>query len=131
MRLSYTPEAIADIQEIKYYIEKVLRNPTAADRISKVILDACSSLKAFPKLGASVEGRTGFETDLRMLTCENWIAIYRIEDGSDTVFISRIIDGRQDYMRILFSEMNFTPAMDEIEAEEETEEHQAGPLMTM
>lgn len=39
----------------------------------------------------------------------------RFDDDSDTVPISRIIVGRQDYMRILFSEMDF--AMDEIKSE--------------
>ena len=112
MRLNYTPEAISDIQEIRRYIGHTLRNPTAAARISKAILDACSSLKAFPKMGVSIEGRIGFKTDLRMLACENWIAVYRIEPDSDVVSIARIIDGRQDYMRILFGDM-FGPAAEE------------------
>ena len=107
MKLNYTPEAISDIREIKRYIGHTLRNPTATEHISKAILDACSSLKTFPKMGVSIEGRTGFETDLRMLVCENWIAIYRIESDSDVVSIARIIDGRQDYMRILFGDMGF------------------------
>ncbi len=68
----------------------------------------------------SVEGRTGFQTDLRMLSCENWIAVYRIEPDSDMVSIARIIDGRQDYMRILFGEIDFAPAMVERETEDET-----------
>lgn len=124
MKLNYTPEAISDIQEIKRYIKNTLHNPTAAVRISKAILDACSSLKAFPKMGVSIEGKTGFETDLRMLSCENWIAVYRIEPDSDVVSIARIMDGRQDYMRILFGEIDFAPAMGEMESEEKTGEHQ-------
>ena len=112
MKLNYTPEAISDIQEIRRYIKHTLRNPTAAARISKAILDACSSLKTFPKMGVSIEGRTGFKTDLRMLACENWIAVYRIEPDSDVVSIARIIDGRQDYMRILFGDM-FGPVAEE------------------
>ena len=116
MKLNYTPEAISDIQEIRRYIKDTLRNPTAAARISKAILDACSSLKEFPKLGMSVKSKTGFETDLRILPCENWIAVYRIAPDSDVVSIARIIDGRQDYMRILFGEMDFTPVMDESES---------------
>ena len=105
MKLNYTPEAISDIQTIRYYIEHTLHNPTAAARISKAILDSCSSLKSFPKMGMSVKGKTGFETYLRMLSCENWIAVYRTEPDSDVVSIARIIDGRQDYMRILFGEI--------------------------
>ena len=109
MRLNYTPEAVSDIQEIRRYIGHTLRNPTAAARISKAILDTCSSLKAFPKMDTSIEGKTGVETDLHMLACKNWIAIYRIEPGSDVVSVARIIDGRQDYMRILFGDLDFGP----------------------
>lgn len=56
-------------------------------------------------MGVSVAAKTGFETDLRMLICKNQIAIYRIDTDTDTVFIARIINGRQDYMRILFGDM--------------------------
>ncbi len=132
MKLKYTPEAISDIREIQHYIKDAFRNPTAAKRISKMILATCSSLKTFPESGISVESKTGFKTDLRMLICENWIAFYRIEGGSNMVSVSRIIDGRQDYMRILFSEMDLVPTMVESELEEkEAEEQQAGPVLTM
>lgn len=132
MKLKYTPEAISDIQEIQRYIKNTFHNPAAAKRISKMILSACSSLKAFPESGVSIESKTGFKTDLRMLICENWIAFYCIEGGSNMVSVSRIIDGRQDYMRILFSEMDLVPTMVENELEEkEAEEQQAGPVMTM
>lgn len=130
MKLKYTPAAISDLQEITDYIKSNFHNPSAAKRISKMILDDCSRLKEYPRSGVSIESKTGFETDLRMLICKNWIAVYRIDDDSDTVSISRIMNGRQDYMRILLSEMNL--AMDEIKLEEEeTEEQQAGPVMTM
>lgn len=113
MRLRYTPEAVSDIRELRRYIKHTLRNPVAAERISNAILRACSSLKTFPNLGVSVEGRTGFATDLRMLFCENWIAVYRIEPDSDVVSIARILDGRQDYIHILFGEAELDTAMGE------------------
>lgn len=112
MKLRYTPEAVSDIQEIKRYIKYTLRNPTAAERITRAILGACASLKTFPNIGMRVESRAGFETDLRMLLCENWIAVYRIEADSDIVSVARILDGRQDYIRILFGEAAFDPASD-------------------
>ena len=107
MKLNYTPEAISDIQEIRCYIKNILHNPTAAKRISKAILSACSSLKSFPEMGISIENKTGFETDLRMLICENWIAVYRIENESSVISVARILYARQDYMRILFGEIAF------------------------
>ena len=100
MKLRYTPEAISDLQSIKQYIKSTLRNPTAATRIAKMILDRCALLKTFPESGVNISVLTGYETDLRMLVCENYLAFYRI-DG-DIVSVARIIHAKQDYMRILF-----------------------------
>ena len=88
MKLRYTPEALRDLQEIKRYIKSEIHNPTAANRITKAIL-----------IGA----KTGYETDLRMLVVESYIALYRIE--TEVVSVGRIINARQDYIHILFGEV--------------------------
>lgn len=100
MRIKYTPAAIADLQELKDYISKTLHNPKAAHRITKNILDYCSNLKTHPQLGMSLAAKTGIDTDLRYLICEHHLAMYRVE--GDLVLIVRILDGRTDYMRVLF-----------------------------
>ena len=100
MKLKYTPDAIADLQNTKAYISNVLRNPKAANRIIKQILDVCGSLKDHPNLGMSLEAKTDIDTDLKYLICENHLVFYRI-DG-DWIMIARILDGRTDYMRVIF-----------------------------
>lgn len=100
MILRYTPEAIRDLQETKRYISKNLKNPKAAARITKSILDSCSHLKQHPKLSAALAGKIGRASDLRYLICENHIVFYQIDD--DRISVARILDGRQDYLRILF-----------------------------
>lgn len=100
MILRYTPEALRDLQETKRYISKVLGNPKAAARITRKIMDTCAHLKQHPQLGASIEVKTGKSSDIRYLLCENYIAFYRI-DGN-IISIARILDGRQDYLHILF-----------------------------
>lgn len=105
MKLRYTPEAVSDLREIRDYIQSALHNPNAAKRISKAVLDACSTLKQFPELGVSIEAKTGFETDLRMLVCENQIAIYRVDAEADIVSVARIVNARQDYIRLLFGDI--------------------------
>lgn len=100
MKLKYTPEAIADLQNTKAYISNVLHNPKAAKRITKQILDMCGSLKEHPNLGMSLNAKTDIDTDLKYLLCENHLAFYRIED--DWVMVVRILDGRTDYMRVIF-----------------------------
>ncbi|MBQ7858137.1 MAG: type II toxin-antitoxin system RelE/ParE family toxin [Oscillospiraceae bacterium] len=101
MTIRYTPEAVRDLQELRRYISKTLSNPKAAVRITQGILDSCARLKQHPQLGMSLEAKIGTSTDLRYLICEKHIAFYRID--SDTISVARIIDGRQDYLRILFS----------------------------
>lgn len=100
MRIKYTPAAVADLQETKDYIAKTLHNPKAAKRITKSIMDHCAALKAHPHLGMSLAAKTGTETDLRYLVCEQHVAMYRVED--DLILIARILDGRTDYMKVLF-----------------------------
>lgn len=100
MKLKYTPEAIRDLQETKTYISKVLHNPKAAERITRSILNLCGRLKDHPNLGMSLNAKLDYETDLRYLICENHIAIYRIAD--DWIMVVRILDGRTDYLSILF-----------------------------
>ncbi len=100
MKLKYTPEAIADLQNTKAYISDVLHNPKAAKRITKQILDMCGSLKDHPNLGMSLKAKTDIDTDLKYLLCENLLAFYRIE--GDWVMVVRILDGRTDYMRVIF-----------------------------
>ena len=104
MKLRYTPQAIADIREIKDYIRDALHDPSAAERIARSILDGCAALKDFPKIGVGLAAKTDFETDLRMLICGRYIALYRIDNDINTVSVARIIHAQQDYIHILLDE---------------------------
>lgn len=102
MRLRYTPEARTDLAEIRSYIREVLKNPIAANRIAAGILESCSRLKEQPQMGAALSEKTGRETELRYLICGKHLAFYRIEE--DTISVIRILDGRTQYMRVLFQQ---------------------------
>ena len=54
-------------------------------------------------MGVFIGAKTGYETDLRMLVVESYIALYRIE--TENVSVGRIINARQDYIRILLGEV--------------------------
>lgn len=97
-----SPEASRDLAQIKQYIALELKNPAAAGRIVAAILKELRTLERFPAQGPSVEALTGFQSELRLLLCGKHIALYRIEN--DTVFVARVVDARQDYLRLLFGE---------------------------
>lgn len=101
-KLFISPEAGRDLSEIRRYLAKELKNPGFVRKTVNAILESIKSLSRFPEQGPSVEALTGFKTDLRMLLCGNHIALYKIEHS--TVYISRIVDARQDYLRVLFGD---------------------------
>ena len=100
MKLRYTPAAHHDLQAIQQYLQVELCNPAAAKRLITAITAGCDQLKRFPKLGPSIQAKTGYETPLRMLTIEHYIVLYRVDE--DVVSVGRILHAHQDYIRILF-----------------------------
>ena len=101
-RVFISPEAARDISQIKQYISTELKNRSAANRIVGSILKKLREQGRYPEQGPSIEALTGFQTELRMLLCGKHIALCKIEN--EAVFIARIIDARQDYLRVLFGE---------------------------
>ena len=95
-KLRISPAAASDLAEIKTYISLELHNPQAAQRIVKSITHDLRHLQQNPHLGFSVSAKTGREIDLRALLSGN----YRVEN--EAVQVARILDGRQDYLRVLF-----------------------------
>lgn len=102
-KLRLTPEAVRDLGEIKRYISEELANPTAALRVVSRITQELRILQSHAEAGPSVEALTGCQTELRMLVCGQYIALYRVEKRS--VSVARIINARQDYIRVLFGDV--------------------------
>ena len=101
--LKISPEAARDLAETRRYIAEDLKNRSAADRVARSILKSLRILTEYAEIGMSLEAKTGYPSDLRMLSCEKHIVFYRVEGG--TVYVARILNGRQDYMHVLFGEV--------------------------
>ena len=99
-KLRITPAAASDLAEIKAYISLELHNPQAAQRIVRSITHDLRHLQQNPHIGSSVSAKTGRETDLRAFFRGNYFLFCRVE--TEAVQVARILDGRQDYLRVLF-----------------------------
>ena len=99
-KVRLTPEAVRDLAEIRRYISVELGNPFAAQRIVGSIIENLRLLERHTLAGPSVEALTGHPTDLRILVCGKYIAIYRAE--SSIASVARIMIARQDPIRVLF-----------------------------
>lgn len=99
-KISFSPEAVDDLEEIKQYIKDELCNEQAAKNTVAKILKKVKILSDFPESGSSLSTIIGFDTDYRYLICDNYIAFYRIENKN--VLIVRVLYGRRNYMQIFF-----------------------------
>lgn len=102
--ITFSPEAVSDLQQTKAYIADELCSEQVATNTIAKITDRIRGLAAFPEMGAPLSSIIGIETDYRFLVCGNYTAFYRCEN--QTVYIVRILYGRRDFMRILFGEPN-------------------------
>ena len=101
MKVLFKKTAIDDIRASETYIAEKLRNPTAAKKLTATIFQAAMLLADNPYMGMALAGKYPVETDLRFVVVSRHLLFYRIvNDGH--IEVTRVLDGRQDYMAILF-----------------------------
>lgn len=101
MKILYKKTAIEDIQETERYISKELHNKRAAKKLTRMIVQTISLLSANPYMGTPLNSKYDIETDIRFLIISKHLIFYRVRE-EQYVEITRVIDGRQDYMALLF-----------------------------
>lgn len=93
--LLFTPEALADLEEIFWYI--AADSPVRARRYVEEIRQSCQKLAATPFIGVE---RSGLRAGLRILPLWRRVIIaYELPPGR--VDILRVFSGRRDYEALL------------------------------
>lgn len=103
-KLHISPEAQNDLWEIRRYISKELENETAANSTLKKIMNRVRELETQALIGSPLTAVIPYETDYRYLVSGQYLIFYRV-DNTD-IYIIRIVYGRRDYLRLLFSELS-------------------------
>ena len=98
-KIRFTPQAIADLEEIKRYISGDLFNPQAAAELVELVFEKIRTLAALPQTGARL--RTDIPTlkTYRFIPCKNYLVFYRTE--LKLVSVIRILYARRDYLGLL------------------------------
>ena len=99
----YSPKSEQDLEQIGDYIEKTLKNPTAALKAVNRIQNKADKLADFPLMGTRLSSIMPIDTDYRFLVCGKYLAFYRVQ--ADDVYIDRVLYGKRDYIAILFGEL--------------------------
>ncbi len=101
MRIEYKSLALRDLVQKQDYIANELKNKSAAKKLTAAILQAVSQLAEHPLMGTPLNSRFDVESDLRFIVVAKQIVFYQIVKD-EYISVVRILDGRQDYMAILF-----------------------------
>ena len=102
MRVSYKRAAVKDMEATRDYIAGQLKNPKAAKKLMTALLKAISLLADNPYMGAALAEKFEIATDVRYFVVSKQLIFYRVDGENDTVEILRVLDGRTDYLSVLF-----------------------------
>ncbi|MDD5707445.1 MAG: type II toxin-antitoxin system RelE/ParE family toxin [Kiritimatiellae bacterium] len=95
----FTPQAVADLEEIKRYISDDLSNPQAAADLVAFVFSRIRGLVSLPRTGARLRTEISMLRVYRFIQCKNYLVFYRIEKQS--VSVIRILYARRDYLGLL------------------------------
>jgi len=100
-KIKYTPAAVDDLDEIFSYISK--ENVASAEIMLEKISNGIARLTEFPNMGSvlSDEEYTLIQHGYRFIVVQPYLIFYRIINRA--VIIHRILHGRRDYLRELFT----------------------------
>ena len=99
--LHITGAAENDLNEAADYIEYVLLNPDAADRLLDAATEKISSLAEFAQRNAPVDDPVLKAWGIRFIRVNNYLAFYVISEEESRVYIVRFLYGKRDWIGIL------------------------------
>jgi len=94
--------AVQDIEDLVRYISEDLKNPDAAERTWRGIMDTLRLLEEFPLLGATLKDGDVELMPYRFVQYRNFKAVYHL-DGEDA-YVDRVLYNRREYVSL------FTPS---------------------
>ena len=98
-KIRFTPQAIADLEEIKRYISDDLSNPHAAADLVALVFGRIRTLASLPQTGARMRTDIPLLKVYRFIQCKNYLVFYRTEEK--WVSVIRILYARRDYLELL------------------------------
>jgi len=99
--LHITRAAENDLNEAADYIEYVLLNPDAADRLLDAATEKISTLSKYAERNALVDDPVLKAWGIRFIQVNNYLAFYIISEEESRVYIVRFLYGKRDWIGIL------------------------------
>ena len=96
--VEFTDECIEEIIEIYEYISNNLKEDDSAKRLMTEVMDKVLNLASTPELYMKIEKVDKLKREYHRMVVKNYIILYTIDFEKKTVFISRMVYGRRNYL---------------------------------
>lgn len=94
----------AEIRAIVKYIAVNLHEPDTAKRMQRRFKEMVASLKTMPKRFAPVPDSYLASVGFRITSVGNYLVFYTLDEDKKTVNISRVLNGRQNWIELLIQD---------------------------
>lgn len=96
-----TPDASADLLNIKNYIAVSLNEPQTALKYIRSLRKKILSLEALPNAYTLVDDEPWRSRGIRKIIHKNFLVYYRVDDNKKCVYILNVIYARRDQLNCL------------------------------
>ena len=96
-----TPDAAADLTEIKQYIAVSLNEPQTALKYIRALRERIEALDTIPKANALVSDEPWHSRGLRKVIYKNFFIYYIVDDSEKNVYILNVVYARRDQLAFL------------------------------
>ena len=100
-QITVTPDAEADLSELRDYIANVLRSPETARSYLHHLRKEIGSLSEMPARIKAIDEEPWHSRGIRKLIVKNFLVYFRIVEEERTVYILNVIYARRDQLRVL------------------------------
>ncbi len=98
--VEFTDECIEEMTEIYEYISNNLKEDNAAKKIMTEVTDKVLNLAYAPELYMKIGKVDRLKREYHRMVVKNYVVLYTIDYEKQTVFISRMIYGRRNYLNL-------------------------------
>ncbi len=96
--VEFTDECIEEMIEIYEYISNQLKEDNAAKRLMTEVTDRVLDLANSPELYMKIGKADNLKREYHRMVVKNYIVLYTIDFEKRTVYVSRMIYGRRNYL---------------------------------
>ena len=98
--VEFTDKCIEEMNEIYEYISNNLKENMAAKRLMKEVADKVLDLANAPEIYMKIGKVDKLKREYHRMVVKNYVVLYTIDFEKRKVYISRMIYGRRDYLKM-------------------------------